>query len=269
MQYTSFAVRIEDKVAHVAFDIAGKANALNDTSWEEMRDLFEKLDREPAVRVIILSGHGKHFCAGIDLESLMNQSYLTMDCEGRKREAFRAYVLKLQESITAIERCRKPVIAAVHGGCIGGGLDIATACDMRYSVDDAYFTIRETDLGIVADLGTLQRLPKLIAPGVAAEMAYTGRKVYGPEAKQIGLVNESFTTQEELMAAVHTLAITIASKSPLVTRGIKDVLLHSREHTVADGLQYVATYNSGVLLSNDLAEAVEAQLTKRPAKYED
>lgn len=269
MQYTAFTVRIEEKVAHVAFDIAGKANALNDKAWAEMKSIFEELDRDAAVRVVVLSGNGKHFCAGIDLEALMNQSYLTIDCEGRKREAFREYVLHLQSCITTIELCRKPVIAAVHGGCIGGGLDIATACDMRYSVDDAYFTIRETDLGIVADLGTLQRLPKLIAPGLAAEMAYTGRKVYGPEAKQIGLVNESFTTQEELMTAVHILAITIATKSPLVTRGIKEVLLHSRDHTVADGLQYVATYNSGVLLSNDLAEAVEAQLTKRPAKYED
>lgn len=269
MELQSFTVTIEDYVAHLAFNIPTKANSLNEAAWEEMRSVFELLDADPSVRVVILSGEGKHFCAGIDLETLMNQQGQGISCEAKKRQNLRAFILKLQDCITSIERCSKPVIAAIHGGCIGGGVDIVAACDMRYCTEDAYFTIKETDLGLVADIGTLQRLPTVLNPGRMAELAFTGRKLYGPEAKHIGLVNEQYSDKEKLIAATTTLAKEIASKSPLVIRGIKEMLLYKRDHTVADSLLNMANYNAAMLMSNDLTEAFTAQMQKREANYED
>jgi len=234
-----------------------------------MQKIFETLNDDPDVRVIILKGEGKHFCAGIDLSLLMSlQQNLQMDCEGRKREKLRLFIKKLQDSITAIERCRKPVLAAIHKGCIGGGVDIVSACDMRYCTDDAYFTIKEIDLGMVADIGTLQRLPKLIPTGIMNEMAYTGRNMDGQEAQSVGLCNWSFETKEEMMDAVMSVAKTITAKSPLSIRGTKEILLYSRDHSIADSLEYMAVWNAGMLLSKDLNEAFMAKMEKRGATFE-
>lgn len=235
-----------------------------------MKTHFEALSQDPEVRVIVLSGEGKHWCAGIDLELLMSLAELgSISCEGRKREQVRIFIRELQDCINAIERCRKPVLAAIHGGCIGGGVDIATACDMRYSTADAYFSVKEIDLGLVADIGTLQRLPKIIAPGLAAEMAYTARKVYGSEAERIGLVNRQFANEEALREGVGAIAQKIAEKSPLVTRGIKEVLQYSRDHSVTEGLDYVANHNAAFLLSNDLMMAFQANMSKSKPTFED
>jgi len=228
-----------------------------------MRSVFEYLGELSEVRVIILSGEGKHFCAGIDLATLMAQGAVDISCEAKKRLSLRKFILKLQEAITAIEKCGKPVIAVVHGGCIGGGVDIIAACDMRYCTTDAYFTIKETDLGLVADIGTLQRLPTILNPGRMAELAFTGRKLYGEEAKQIGLVNHTYSDKEKMMDGVKELAVNIASKSPLVIRGIKEMLLYKRDHTVADSLANMANYNAAMLMSEDLAEAMNAYMTKQ------
>ena len=170
MSYTSFKVEIKEHIAQVSFNRPDKANALHMPAWEEMGAIFKELGDTAEVRVIILKGEGKHFCAGIDLETLMNlQSFQSIECEGRKREVLRKFILKLQNTITAIEQCRKPVLAAIHKACIGGGVDIASACDMRYCTEDAYFSIKEIDLGLVADLGTLQRLPTILQPGIVAD----------------------------------------------------------------------------------------------------
>jgi enoyl-CoA hydratase len=270
MNYKHFKVEIADKIAQVAFNRPEKANALHNDAWVEMKSIFDTLSQADDVRVIILSGEGKHFCAGIDLELLMSVGkYGEIACAGKRSEKIRGFILSLQQSITAIEKCSKPVLAAVHNGCIGGGVDIATACDMRYCTDDAYFTIKEIDLGMVADIGTLQRLPKIIPPAMAAEMAYTGRKVFGPEAKSIGLVNQSYASKEALMEGVLQIATTIASKSPLSIRGTKEVLRYTRDHSVDDALNYMATWNAAMLLSSDLTEAFKATLQKRAPKYED
>jgi enoyl-CoA hydratase len=191
MNSKHFKVKIENKIAQVSFNRPEKANALHMDAWIEMQTIFEALSLVDDVRVIILSGEGNHFCAGIDLELLMSIGrFQEVACPGKRSEKIRRLIQTLQQTITAIEKCSKPVLAAIHNGCIGGGVDIATACDMRYCTEDAYFTIKEIDLGMVADLGTLQRLPKIIFPGMAAEMAYTGRKVFGSEARNIGLVNQ-------------------------------------------------------------------------------
>ncbi len=270
MDYKNFKVEISDFVAHVAFNLPHRANSLKLEAWEEMEQVFEAMHLDKNVRVIILSGEGKHFCAGIDVQTLMDQQQgMGSHCEARNREILRGFVLKLQRTISSIEKCRKPVLAAVHGGCIGGGVDIISACDIRYATEDAYFTIKEIDLGIVADIGTLQRLPNIIHPGIMAEMAYTGRKVDGTEAQRIGLVNRAYADKEAMMAGVGEIAAMIAAKSPVCIRGIKENLLYQRDHSVADSLDYVATWNAAMLMSEDIKEAMMAHFEKREATYKD
>ncbi|SOE23614.1 enoyl-CoA hydratase [Spirosomataceae bacterium TFI 002] len=270
MNYKHFKVEIANKIAQVSFNRPEKANALNMEAWLEMQTIFETLSKTEEVRVVVLAGEGKHFCAGIDLELLMSTASIqSISCGGKRSEKIREMVLILQKTVSSIEKCSKPVLAAIHNGCIGGGVDIATACDMRYCTEDAYFTVKEIDLGMVADLGTLQRLPKIIPHGMASEMAFTGRKVFGPEAKNIGLVNHVYTTKEELMNGVMEIATIIASKSPISIRGTKDVLHYSKEHSVDDSLNYMSTWNAAMLLSNDLMEAFAASMEKRKPEFED
>lgn len=267
MELTTFLLSIENHVAQLRFNRPRRANALNQTAWDELKSVFEALDEDGSVRVIVLSGEGKHFCSGIDLELLMSVAGLTEACEGRKREKLRRQILALQAPINAIEQCSKPVIAAIHGGCIGGGVDIAAACDLRYCTEDAYFSIREIDMGMVADLGTLQRLPHIIPQGTLREIAFTGRPILGPEAERVGLVNKAFETSEKMQESVAEVARQIATKSPLSIRGTKHILNHSRDHSVADGLDYMATWNAAMLLSNDLTEAFQATMQKREATF--
>jgi enoyl-CoA hydratase len=270
MDYKHFKVEVANKIAQVFFNRPEKANALNMEAWIEMQTVFETLSDTDTVRAIVLAGEGKHFCAGIDLGLLMSVGKLQdMACSGRRSEKVRELIKTLQQTITAIEKCSKPVLAAIHNGCIGGGVDIAAACDMRYCTEEAYFTVKEIDLGMVADIGSLQRLPKIISPAMAAEMAYTGRKVFGPEAKSIGLVNHCYDSKEKLMEGVMQIAATIASKSPLSVRGTKEVLRYTRDHSVDDALNYMSVWNAAMLLSADLQEAFKATLEKRHPKFED
>jgi len=270
MDNKHFKVEVANKIAQVFFNRPEKANALNMDAWTEMQTVFETLSEAEEVRVVVLAGEGKHFCAGIDLELLMSIGKLQdIACSGKRSEKVREIIKTLQQTITAIEKCSKPVLAAIHNGCIGGGVDIAAACDMRYCTEDAYFTVKEIDLGMVADLGTLQRLPKIISPAMVAEMAYTGRKVYGQEAKSIGLVNHCYASKEKLMEGVMQIASAIASKSPLSIRGTKEILHYTREHSVDDALNYMSVWNAAMLLSADLKEAFKATLEKRPPKFED
>ncbi|MEO9892050.1 crotonase/enoyl-CoA hydratase family protein [Aurantibacter sp.] len=270
MKYKHFKVDIENKIAQVAFNRPEKSNALHMEAWTEIQTIFDTLSTTDEVRVIVLRGEGKHFCAGIDLELLMSiDRFQDIACSGKRSEKVRKLILTLQQTITAIEKCSKPVLAAIHNGCIGGGVDIATACDMRYCTEDAYFTVKEIDLGMVADLGTLQRLPKIISTGMAAEMAYTGRKVFGPEAKSIGLVNQCYASRETLIEGVMKKATIIASKSPLSIRGTKKVLLYTRDHSVDDALNYMSTWNAAMLISEDLTEAFKATMEKRTPRFGD
>lgn len=169
----------------------------------------------------------------------------------------------MQDSITAVEKCRKPIIAAVHGACIGGGIDLITACDIRYCTESAFFSVKEVDVGITADLGTLQRLPRIVGYGNAVELALTGRRFTGIEAKAMGLVSGVFRDKKSLDDGVRLIAEGIAAKSPLAVTGTKAVLLRSRDVTLEQGLDYVATWNAAMLLSSDLTEAIAAQTQKK------
>mgnify|MGYP000406867288 CR=1 FL=1 len=270
MTYENFKYTLENKVAHVVINRPDKVNALNEKAWKELKAIFEHIDKEPEARVAVLSGEGKLFCAGIDLQMLMSvKNVENIECGGRRSEKILDFIHELQDPINAIEKCSKPVLAAIHNGCIGGGVDIVAACDMRYCTEDAYFTIKEIDMGMVADLGTLQRLPKFVKPAVVSEMAFTGRKVGATEAKEIGLVNNHFSDKETMLAEVQKLAETIASKSPLSIRGTKEILKHTRDHSVADGLHHMAVWNSAMLLSDDLTAAFMAAMSKQPPTFKD
>ena len=270
MGYTHFQVTVSDKVGRISINRPQKANALHLPAWEELKAAMEEMSRRDDVRVVILSGEGKLFCAGIDLELLMSvQELEAVPSRADRRESLYAMVIKLQDCVSSIERCTKPVIAAIHNGCIGGGVDIVAACDLRYCSDDAYFIIKEIDMGMVADLGTLQRLPKFTFPASVAEMAYTGRAVKAEEATRIGLCNGSFPTRELLMTQVGQVASQIASKSPKSIRGTKKVLHHAMNHSVSEGLEFIARHNAEHLLSDDLKESFRALSEKRNPNYAD
>ena len=262
---------LADKVATVTLNRPDKANAMNWQMWQDIRSAMQWADRTPEVRAVVLQGEGKHFTSGIDLTMMMGlQGQIQDDCDGRMREKLRALILELQDTLTSLERCRKPVLAAIHTGCVGGGVDLVSCADMRYCSADAYFTIKEIDIGMVADVGTLQRLPKLIgSQGLVRELAYTGRKVDAEEALRIGLVNRVFATRDDLYTGVREIALQIAAKSPLSIRGTKEILNHTRDHSVADGLQYMASWNAAMLMSKDLMTAMMASMAKQTPEFKD
>jgi enoyl-CoA hydratase len=270
MEFAALDVSLADGIATIALDRPEQANALTLPMWHAIRQAMAWLDETADARVGIITGHGKAFSAGIDLSLLAGVDALVADeCAGRSREKLRRLILDLQDTLTAIERCRKPVLAAIHGACIGGALDLICACDIRYCSDEAFFTIKEIDVGMTADLGTLQRLPRLIGEGVTRELAYTGRKVGGTEAQAIGLVNRCYPNGEALRDGVGEIARAVAAKSPLSIRGAKEMITYTRDHSIADGLNYVATWNAAMLMSQDLTEAGRAARERRVPAFRD
>ncbi len=257
-------------VAEIRLNRPDKSNAMNAAMWQEIRAAFKWADETPEVRVVILSGEGRNFCAGIDLALLLGVQQQIAQADGaRSREMLRRLILDLQDCLSALERCRKPVLAAIQGACVGGALDLVSCCDMRYASTEAVFSVKEIDVGMVADVGTLQRLPRLIGDGMARELAYTGRDLAASEAAAIKLINRVFETPVSLQAGVRDLAEQISAKSPLAIRGLKEVMNYSRDHSVADGLNFVATWNAAMLLSADLSEAVQAQRERRAPSFAD
>ncbi|MES2257168.1 MAG: crotonase/enoyl-CoA hydratase family protein [Pseudomonadota bacterium] len=270
MHYETLAVGLEQHIATVCLNRPDKANAMNLAMWQEIRRAFEWADATPEVRVVVLEGEGKLFTSGIDLQMMTGLgASIHNDCDGRTRENLRRTILDLQDTLSSLERCRKPVLAAVHGACIGGGIDLITSADMRYCSSDAWFSVKEIDIGMTADVGTLQRLPRLIGEGMARELAYTGRKVDAAEAREMRLVNRVFDSRDALRAGVREIAATIAAKSPLSIRGCKEMITYARDHSVADGLNYIATWNAAMLMSNDLQEAMMANMGKRAPEFKD
>lgn len=270
MNFSTLQVELKDSVASIVLNRPEKANAMNEPMWYEIAQAMDWLDATPEARAGVISGNGKFFTAGIDLSMLAGiGAQVKDDCEGRSREKLRRKILELQDALSSIERCRKPVLAAVNGPCIGAGVDLVTACDMRYCSANAYFSVKEIDIGMTADVGTLQRLPRLIGEGMTRELAYTGRKVDGNEAQQIRLVNRCYESPEALHAGVMEIARAIAAKSPLSIRGCKEMISYARDHSVADGLNYIATWNAALLLSQDLQEATSAKIENRAPIFKD
>jgi enoyl-CoA hydratase len=278
---TALSVTHDGGVATVRLERPEAANALDRTLWRELRDTFTALDADPGVRVVVLAGAGKHFCAGIDLSMLGEIQGMAPDGAdpGRAREALRRLILDLQDVLTTVERCRVPVLAAIQGVCVGAGLDLAVACDLRYATPRTKFSLKEVDMGLAADVGVLQRLPHIIGEGRTREMAYTGREVRGVEAERMGLVNacvvapsddaDGADETEALLAHVAEVARGLAAKSPLALRGTKHAITYARDHSVADGLDQIATWNSAQLISDDITEAVAAFVGKRAPVYTD
>ncbi len=259
-------VEAADGVAHVELARPDKMNAMDRDMFAAIGETFRALGRDPQVRAILLSGRGRHFTAGLDLEYASRQFPPSAD-PGRAAEARLRHIEWLQDAFSAVEQARPPVIAAVHGGCIGAGVDLASACDLRVASDDAFFQVAEVDVAITADLGTLQRLGYLIPHGVLRELTFTGRRMPAAEAARYGLVNRVEAGRDAAIAAGLELARAIAAKSPLAVAGAKRSLNHSRGRPVEEGLRDVALWNAAALVSADLNEAVKARLARTEPKF--
>jgi enoyl-CoA hydratase len=280
--FTSPVLSIEqhDAVATVWLDRPEARNAMGPELWTDLPRAMHVVSEDTDVRAVVVAARGPHFSVGLDLKAM--GSVLSGDGDhgddgggggspapsmaARARKS-RREVLRLQASISAVALCPKPVIAAVHGYCIGGGVDLIAACDIRLASADAVFSVREAKVAIVADLGSLQRLPAIIGAGHLAELAFTGKDIDAARAKEIGLVNEVAADAGAVQAAAAELAGEIAANSPIAVQGTKSVLAANDGRTVAEGLDYVATWNAGMLASDDLVEAMMAFMERRPPKF--
>jgi enoyl-CoA hydratase len=264
-----FVVTIADGVAHLEMNNPDKANSMTPDFWADLPRIAAALDADPAVRCVVLSGRGRHFTSGMDLAVFNGITALMQSEPGRGAYALRDLVTKFQAALSSLETLRVPVIAATHGVCLGGGIDLITACDIRIASAETAFGIEEIHIGMTADVGTLQRLPKLIAPGIVRELAYTGRRFSADEAKGWGLVNAIHPDRDATIAAALAMAHEIAAKSPLAIAGTKQALTYARDHSVADGLDQIATWNGGMLRPEDLMKALQAKMTKQTALFAD
>ncbi|MBF8746672.1 crotonase/enoyl-CoA hydratase family protein [Pseudomonas putida] len=267
--YSAFKVELIDSIAHVQINRPDKINSMNAAFWEEIIAIFRWIDDTDAVRAVVLSGAGKHFSSGIDLTMLASLAGQLGKDAGRNARLLRSTILRMQASFTAVDKCRKPVLAAIQGYCIGGAIDLVSACDMRYCSQDAQFSIKEVDMGMAADVGTLQRLPRIIGDGIMRELAFTGRQVAADEALRIGLVNRVYDDQAALLDGVFAIAREIAAKSPIAVAGTKQMLSYMRDHRIDDGLDYIATWNAAMLQSEDLRVAVAAHMSKQKPTFAD
>lgn len=269
MQFETLNMTIDGHVATVTLNRPDQLNAMNSAMFREIGEAFRWIDTDTNARAVVLAANGKHFTAGLDLKE--NGSVLggMQGDPARVREKLRRHILFLQDCFTALEECRAPVIAAIHGACLGGGIDLVSACDVRVCTSDTWFSIQEINVAIVADVGTLQRAPYLLPNGILRELALTGRKFMAEEASKYGFVNAIAGDRDAAIAKATAIALEIASKSPLAVAGTKAVLNHSRDHTIRDGLDYVATWNSGQLLSEDLMKAATAALTRETVTFSD
>lgn len=268
MAYSTLQLEFKDKIAHLILNRPAALNSMNRAFWQELPTALREVEQAEDVRALVISSTGKHFSAGMDLEVFSQPDPRMFGGEASRRAEFmRRLVLELQACFSALEELRIPVLAAIQGGCIGGALDLICACDSRYCTADAFFTIKETELGITADLGSLQRLPKWISPGLVRELAYTARNLPATEAKASGLVNQVFADPADLLAGVMQIATQIATHSPLAVAGSKAMLNYARDHSVADSLQYMATWQAGMFQATDLMESVQAKQAKRASAY--
>lgn len=271
MSYTFFEIERASGVATLWLAHPERRNALGPAFWEELPRAMRELSDDPDVRAVVLAARGDHFTVGLDLKTmgpaLLEGGEKSQSSGASGRTRLLAEIERLQRSVSSVADCPKPVIAAIQGYCLGGGVDLVTACDIRLAADDAIFSVRETRIAIVADVGTLQRLPRLVGKGIAAELAFTGDDVDARRAAQIGLVNAVYPDAEACRKAALEMAGRVARNSPLAVQGTKRVLRYCEDKTVEDGLAYVATWNTAFLASDDLREAFAAFLEKREPRY--
>ena len=265
----AFEVFIDDhQIAEVSLNRPTAINAMNTDFWNELPAIVNTLDNMGSVRVIILSAKGKHFTAGMDLQVFEGMTAGNDLEPARAAEKQRRWIMALQDVFTALEKARMPVISAIQGACIGGGVDMICATDIRLCTHDAFFNIKETELGITADVGTLQRILHVMPSGMARELAYTSRNFGADEALKCGFVNSVYDSQENMVSAAHKLARSMAKHSPMAVNGVKEMLNYSRDHSVADSLNHMATWQGGMLQNQDIIEAIDAAKEKRAPTFD-
>jgi len=265
-----FSVERHGHVATLWLDSPERRNAMGPAFWQDLPRLMHELADDPEVRAVVIAAKGPHFTVGLDLKAfgqITGTDGGRSGSEATRRTRQFATIKRIQATVTTVADCPKPVIAAVHGYCIGGGVDLITACDIRLASADALFTVRETKIAIVADVGTLQRLPRIVGAGHVAELAYTGKDITAARAKEIGLVNDVHADQAATVVAARVMAEEIAENSPLTVQGVKAVLRAGEGRSVAEGLDYVALWNSAFFPTNDLGEALMAFTEKRRPRF--
>ena len=268
---SALAVTVADGVAHLRLNRPEAGNAMDPAFWRELPRMVRGLDAGGGVRCLVITGEGRHFTTGMDLKvfASANAPSPRGPDPATSAEAFRAMVLRLQDAFTALEQARFPVLAAVHGACVGAGVDMIAACDVRYAAADAFFQVQEINIGMTADVGTFPRLCRLIPDGWVRELAYTGRRLDARTAERLGLVNAVFDTREAMVEHALAVAREIATKAPLAVAGSKRMITYARDHATADALDYVATWNAAMFSPEQLAEAFRAQQEGRAAEHPD
>lgn len=270
MTYKCFDVSITDNIAHIVMNRPEKRNAMSAAFWTELPSIIRDIDENAKARVIVLSSTGPVFSAGIDLSMFSNDIAGPSDKNHPQHGAsFLQNVLRLQDSFNAIEECRIPVLAAIQGGCYGGGVDLITACDMRYGTKDSFITIYEIIVGMTADVGTFPRILNHLPEGVVRELAYTGRKMNAEEARAQGLFNAVYADHATMMENVMNIAKDIAEKPPLAVYGCKRAITYSRDHSTRDALENIAIWNMSMLIPSEMMEAMQAKGQKRLGEFSD
>ena len=271
-KYSCFELSKNGHIANLILNRPDEFNTMTRKFWVELPKVLEEINRDSEIRAVIMSSTGKHFCAGMDLAAFSNGvENIPEDKKpdhARVGEALYRSAKELQGYISTLEEIRAPVIAAVQGACVGGALDLITACDIRLASQDAFFCIQEINIGMAADVGTLQRLPRIIPDSKMRELAYTGRRMLSNEAKESGLVSDVYKTQKEMLDAANEMANEIATKSPVAIYGLKAVMNYSRDHSIKDSLDFNALWSGAMLSGKDMTEAMTANIEKRDANFE-
>lgn len=271
-KYSCFELSKNGHIANLILNRPDEFNTMTRKFWVELPKVLEEINRDSEIRAVIMSSTGKHFCAGMDLAAFSNGvENIPEDKKpdhARVGEALYRSAKELQGYISTLEEIRVPVIAAVQGACVGGALDLITACDIRLASQDAFFCIQEINIGMAADVGTLQRLPRIIPDSKMRELAYTGRRMLSNEARESGLVSDVYKTQKEMLDAANEMANEIATKSPVAIYGLKAVMNYSRDHSIKDSLDFNALWSGAMLSGKDMTEAMTANIEKRDANFE-
>lgn len=269
MTYSCLEIHVNQGIAHVRLNRPAESNSLLPAFWQELPEAIARLDDDGQTRALVLSSTGRHFSSGMDRSVFQRDDGLISTATALDRDALRRLIGKLQKAVSILEQCRMPVIAAIQGGCIGGAFAVVCACDIRFATSDAFFCIYEINIGIMSDLGTLQRLPRLIPEAVVRELAYTGSRLPADRARAVGLVNEVFEDHDEMVAHALAVAGEIAERSPLAVAASKEALNFARDHSLADGLQHAAALQASIFDRQHILESFQAQLEKRKPSFDD